>query len=378
MKKKIFKKLIIVSIVIISLGLRFHAANTLQIDHDEPVYLDAALEYTNYLRNGELKGLAWSDTNFEHPSLYKIIYGVFLLSQNPLEELHEKDFRRLEPIQTADGKPWGMVGRWVSTFFGGISISIVTIMNPLAGLFLGINTVSIKYTSIFYLESLPLLSSLLTGVFYLTWLKRKKQQFTKKNLIWLGLSAISLGITAASKYVYCVVGGAIVIHFLVNMLRKKIEPSSIALLFAWGGVALFTFFIFNPFLWPHPIERIVQSLTFHTNYPMSNIVKQRNYPFWQPFLWLSTPFSTFFPATRSSFIIRLDLAISLLALAGIPRLIKHHQLFFIWLMTGLTILLVWPTKWPQYTLIIMIPFCFSAAEGARWLYNLVISRRFLP
>ncbi|MCJ7621868.1 MAG: hypothetical protein MUO76_00060 [Anaerolineaceae bacterium] len=77
MEKKIFKKLIIVSIIIISVGLRVHAANTLHIDHDEPAYLDAALEYANYLRNGELNLLFWSDTNYEHPSLYKIIYGIF-------------------------------------------------------------------------------------------------------------------------------------------------------------------------------------------------------------------------------------------------------------------------------------------------------------
>ncbi|MCJ7621867.1 MAG: hypothetical protein MUO76_00055 [Anaerolineaceae bacterium] len=203
------------------------------------------------------------------------------------------------------------------------------------------------------------------------------QKPARKNLSWLGLSAFFLGITAASKYVYCVIGVAVVIHLFINMLRKKISPASISLLFAWGGVALLTFFIFNPYLWPHPIERLVRSLMYHVNYPMSNNVKQYNYPFWQTFLWLATPFSTFFPLTRSSFVIRMDLVISLLALAGIPRLFRHHQLFFIWLMTGLIILLVWQTKWPQYTLIIMVPFCFSAAEGARWLYNLVLSRRSL-
>jgi hypothetical protein len=40
-------------------------------------------------------------------------------------------------------------------------------------------------------------------------------------------------------------------------------------------------------------------------------------------------------------------------------------------MTGMTMLLLWQTKWQQYTMIIMVPLCLSAAMGTGWLFNLL-------
>jgi len=37
----------------------------------------------------------------------------------------------------------------------------------------------------------------------------------------------------------------------------------------------------------------------------------------------------------------------------------------LWWVIGLAVLLLWPTKWPQYTLIIIVPLCLSAAEALR-------------
>jgi len=54
MKTSLYKILAILVIVASAFGLRFYAANVLYIDFDEPVYLDAALKYANYIRTGKL------------------------------------------------------------------------------------------------------------------------------------------------------------------------------------------------------------------------------------------------------------------------------------------------------------------------------------
>jgi hypothetical protein len=33
--------------------------------------------------------------------------------------------------------------------------------------------------------------------------------------------------------------------------------------------------------------------------------------------------------------------------------------------------LLWQTKWPQYTMIIIVPLCLSATMGTAWLFDLL-------
>src|SRR5262245_61983277 len=109
----------IIAIVLIGIfagSLRVYAAQRLDVDYDEPVYLGAAVEYANDLRNGRYTMLAWSENTFEHPALYKILYGVVLLTQRPLEKFHLSDLPRLAPIRSTEARDWAMAGRYLSGF----------------------------------------------------------------------------------------------------------------------------------------------------------------------------------------------------------------------------------------------------------------------
>jgi hypothetical protein len=64
-----------------------------------------------------------------------------------------------------------------------------------------------------------------------------------------------------------------------------------------------------------------------------------------------------------SFLLALDLPISILALIGLPRLFKKYLLFFLWLVLSLAFLLIWQAKWPQYIMLVVTPLCLSASEG---------------
>lgn len=365
-KKRLITILAIVVITILALGLRGYAANTLYIDFDEPVYMRAALEYTNHIREGKFTWLAWNTTNYEHPSLYKILYGAAFLFEDPIDQFYRSDTRIGIPMIEAQAIEYGMLGRWISVTFGTLTVLAATIINPVAGFFLAVNTFSVKYTSLVYLEALPMLASFLSLLAYLVYFRKfqERQKWERKSYLWLGLSALLMGITAASKYVYGIVALTILSHAIISVMRKKAPMNLLWIMSAWGILALVSFFIFNPYLWPDPIGRLQKSLAYHASYPESQNVLEHPYPWWQPIQWLFRPFISLDPKPTSAFLIKIDPVIFFLAVIGLPRTCKKQLIYFLWLVLGLATLLLWGTKWPQYVMIIMVPYTMAAAQGA--------------
>jgi hypothetical protein len=378
MSKRIFYAAAVVLVTLLAGGVRLHAAQRLDVDFDEPVYLGDAIDYARYMRLGDFKMLAWSEDTYEHPALFKILYGVVLLPSKPPDRLPEKDLPRLAPIAQAAAGPWNLADRYLSVFWGTLAVLTLAVVNPLAGLFLAVNTLSVKYTSEVYLEALPLLSSLLCALAYLRWFGNfsREPHLTRRHLPWLILSAVFLGITAASKYVYAVVGLAILIHFVLAILRKEMPPWAIAFMAGWALLSLTMFLLFDPYLWPHPIARLTKSILFHEVFQDSRLVQQAHYPFWQPLRWLSA-FAAYYDLRPASafLIINVDTWIFLLAVIGLPRLFQKQAFFFCWLAVGFAFLLAWSTKWPQYTLIILAPFSMAAAQGVLTLWQ--VARRWI-
>ncbi len=67
--------------------------------------------------------------------------------------------------------------------------------------------------------------------------------------------------------------------------RRKVVWREIAL---WGGIAVVTFFVLNPYLWNEPFRRIVEVITFHRQYTQGMDVMRAGYPWWQPVIWVAT------------------------------------------------------------------------------------------
>ena len=372
MPKRALYVLAVLIVTLVSCGVRIYAAQRLDVDYDEPVYLSAAVSYANYMRAGDWKMLAWNEHAYEHPALYKILFGVVLLTQQPLERLPDNDLPRLAPISSTEAGHWNIVDRYLSVFWGTLAVLALAVVNPLAGLFLGVDTLSVKYTSEVYLEALPMLGSLLCVLAYGRWFAKVSAQpnVPRRHLLWLILAAVFLGIATASKYIYGIVSVAILIHFVVALAQKKLPARFAWYIGGWALLSLLMFFIFDPYLWPHPLGRLMKSIVFHETFQDSRLVLQAHYPFWQPLRWLSA-FSSFYNLhPRQAFLIDIDTAIFVLAVIGLPALFRKAPLFFYWLVVALAFLLVWETKWPQYTLILLAPFCLSAAYGLSTLWDL--------
>ena len=352
--------ILVLAVVAIAWALRWRAATTIPIDYDEDDYLRAGQQYAALMRSGDWAGFTQTNYRPEHPPLAKIIFGVSLLStpeQTLLPDLSSSaNPNRYIPV------PLLRAGRTTSAFFGTLEVFLLALINPLAGLFLSIHTTTIKYTTEAMLEAVPAFTSLASVLCYVR-AKKKNAQYKGLRGInaWMVGSALFLGLTAASKYIYCVVGIAILIDwFLVSRQSDDLKRFFLQAA-VWGLLALAVFFVADPYLWPSPIDRLKSSVLFNAGYSTGTHVQEAGYPVWQSLVWLSR--SVPWPGDQPAFVISLDTLIILLAILGLARAWQRERIYGIWLGVALLFLLIWPTKWPQYILILTAPLSLAASDG---------------
>jgi len=145
------------------------------------------------------------------------------------------------------------------------------------------------------------------------------------------------------------------------------------LLLAFAALALGTFVAADPALWPDPLGRAWSTVAYHVHYAGTEHVKNSGYPWWQPLAWLSVPY----PARwhRGVFLVPwLDHALLAAAVLSAGVAWRERPVWVAWGGVGLAFLLLWPTKWPQYTLLFRAPLCGCAGLGAAALWKRVSSR----
>ncbi len=200
--------LAILAVTLVALGLRLRAVNLLPIDYDEDDYLAAGQRYAAALRAGDWDRLINYDFNSEHPPLAKLVYGVSILSLPPGFEIPEQP--STYPPARRLPRPHFTYARLTAATFGTLEVLAVALLNPLAALFLGIHTWQIKYTSQIMLEPLPSFTSAVMVLAYVKW----RMSPAQRRNGWLALSGVMLGLTAASKYTYCIAALAIIADWL--------------------------------------------------------------------------------------------------------------------------------------------------------------------
>jgi hypothetical protein len=95
-------------------------------------------------------------------------------------------------------------------------------------------------------------------------------------------------------------------------------------------------------------------------------VEQIGYPWYQPFVWVafSVPWHP-----EVFFYNGFDGLIFWLAMGGAWRRWRERPWVLVWIATSMIALLLWPTKWPQYALVVVPALCLAAAPTAAWLYH---------
>jgi hypothetical protein len=329
---------VIAGIVVLGLLIRLWAAWHLPVDYDEPVYLKGGFDFAQLLMDGNIKGILDYQVTYEHPPLVRLLYAIGILIQG-------------------SGTTWeaGLSSsRLISVIFGTLAVALIAGIDPLAGFFFAVQTLVVKYTSQAYLEALPLFASIAA----ILTLRKSRHSLDK----WFWLSAVALGLTAAGKYSYFPILGVILYLYAIEKRYSLLHS------FLYFGVAGIAFLAFDPAIWTNPIERLPHSLLFHTEYAQGEHVQEVGYPWYQPFLWISRSWG-FDWHPDVIFYFGIDGLIALLSIVGLVVSRNKQRWLLVWAVTGLFFLMVWPTKWPQYTLVLLPAMCLLAAEAARSIYS---------
>ncbi len=367
MKKRLIYLSTIFIVTLLALTLRLHAVEALPIDYDEDDYLAVAQRYAQAIQKGDVNFIINYDFNYEHPPLTKLVYGLVISLAKSAPLVPEQTSPNIPPARTLP-EPHFTLARLTAAALGTLEVLALALLNPLAAFFLAIHSWQVKYTSQIMLEPLP---SLTSALMVLSYVKAGNRRQWKG---WLGLSAIMLGLTAASKYTYCVAAFAIIVDWLWAEISLKTTAQKEGQrvgwrdwlniggqIIWWGLISIFVFVAFNPRLWHDPFQRLQASVLFHGDYAQSEHVRRAGFPMWQPLIWLMG--SAMFQYQFFYFLV--DPFITVLAIYGIRPLWRKQRVFVLWLFMALGFLFLWPTKWPQYILILTVPLSLAAAEGFR-------------
>lgn len=364
----------IAAIVIFGVGLRLYVADVSAVDWDEDDYLSPARAFRELINEGKFSEIPNVQQNREHPPLVKLLYSV-TLDEDDMEEIPLVTYRsRKSPLPENSLRN----SRWQSVTFGGLSLLVVSLMNPFAGIALAILPLHVHFTSVAYLEALPVLFTSLMAYFYLKsqvttdsmyavptnggrdTIYRVRQLFRQPKYRYLALSAVFFGLAVACKYPYAWSGVALILHALVYKHFKFQH------LVAWGLLAIVVWFSFNPYLWPNPPERLKYQVTYHEDYA-ENQVETHSYT--NPFEQLTRPNNYLLKEVRHP--IWRGIAVVLFGLAVIGVMVSFWQksYFAWWLILGWVFLMIWPTQWIQHKMTITVPYAVCAAVGFQWVYS---------
>lgn len=344
----------------IAAAIRGFAAIQLPLDHDETIYLRGAQRVAAALRAGDMAALTEDPISPEHPPLSKFALGVGLLTAPPHPPVDvDPNFSPPRDLLAA--------ARMVNAGLGVATAAALAIVSPMAGALLAISGLHIRYTTEVLLEALPCLASLLMVMAYSRWRGGRRRR-------WLLISAVLLGATAAGKYTYAVAGVAVAVDWVIEMIRRpraarRAELQAFAL---WAAVSVAAFLCFDPVLWPSPVNRLLDTLTFHRAIAAA-AANASYYSTAQPLVWWVSPHLTRLVSSA----IEPNAALFALGCVGIVPLFRARRVAGIWLVLAVLVTLAYTNKLPQYLLIGVAPLCLASEAGGRWLLGWV-GRRVPP
>lgn len=335
-------KLIVIILFLISAGiLRAIESHNIRGEWDEDDYMIPAAEFRRTLEDQNWDGITNINQNREHPVLVKFLYGLTI----DTEELEEfpTTIQRFERHRIPEDSL--QRARWQSVLAGTATVGLLAIVNPLAGILLSLNSIHLHFTSVAYLDAVPVLMTLLMALFY------------QRGKLWW--SALCFGAGVAAKYPYAIVGVALLGHALFY------RHYSVRRLFMWGLLSISIFTVLMPYLWPAPIDRLENQFTYHQDYAQS---RSEEYRFDKPLTFLANSrrymLSYHIVAPRA-----INTILLIVALIGIIPLLKTRSFYGWWLVIGLIFLMLWRSQWIQHTMTIIVPYTVSMAAGLKWIKN---------
>lgn len=337
---------------------------------DEGTYSRAALRYSEKALNFKWQEIPSIVYNHEHPAFVKLMFAI-PATLDGREAFARFGWNRLNNAGLGKEDYTIFTARLVSAIFSLWLVQTAAyLIHPLTGFFLMIHSLAAEYGAQARLEAIPMLFSFLSIWFFSKFLADWQAQQRWKANRRLILSAIFLGLTAASKVIYCVIVFAMLFMALESLIRDNSRWKQWLLtMITFGIISLASFYVFNPSLWYQPAERLKMMLSFHDHYQetVGNI-----YPFWQPIVWVTRSVAhqpghfaekSLLAKAPEHFFFSCDELIFLLACLGAAPLFRKQRIYIVWFIIGMIFLFLWGTKWEQYACVVVVPICIAATHG---------------
>ena len=348
-------------IVGIAAWLRVPALRDLPYDVDERVYYPLAQRYAYALENSDWATLRNPFDNAEHPALAKVLMGVALAVAPGAAPQNAPGFADTSGVQ-----PIGLgTARLVSLLASLLLTALLAWYIPLGGLVFAFSSWQIKYGVVAYLEALPSLLATAALVLLARWWQQTcpspsaESAAAKPNPRLIIGAALLVGATAAAKYPYALVA-APTVGLCVLWRWHERWGGWRGLLLVIGGVAL-GFYLGNPFMWADPLGYGRETIAFHLRYSGNDLVSSQKFAPWSnlALLFKPMPYDPFFPFSLFNQL-KIEGVLTTLGLLGWPLLWRRSPPLGLWLTLSLLFLLLWPTKWAHYTLLVIPALSLSA------------------
>ena len=348
-------------IVGIAAWLRVPALRDLPYDVDERVYYPLAQRYAYALENSDWATLRDPFDNAEHPALVKVLMGVALAVAPGAAPQNAPGFADTSGVQ-----PIGLgTVRLVSLLASLLLTALLAWYTPLGGLVFAFSSWQIKYGVVAYLEALPSLLATAAVVLLARWWQQTcpspsaEPAAAKPNPRLIIGAALLVGATAAAKYPYALVA-APTLGLGVLWRWHERWGGWRGLLLVIGGVAL-GFYLGNPFMWADPLGYGRETIAFHLRYSGNDLVSSQKFAPWSnlALLFKPMPYDPFFPFSLFNQL-KIEGVLTTLGLLGWPLLWRRSPPLGVWLALSLLFLLLWPTKWAHYTLLVIPALSLSA------------------
>jgi hypothetical protein len=325
---------------------------SIKIDFDEPIYYSTGIDLAECLLRGNIACLATYNRNIEHPFFAKILYGLTIIFSGKIGS------SMYEGI---------MYARNLNIYLSSITVFVLTLISPFSGILFAGEPLAIKYGLEVYLDGI---ATLFVTLSYLPLVIG--DSLRPRNIL---LSAIFSGLAIATKYtaipallpipIYLFMKSFISVEKRGRSISLSIRPDKnyIVYGFTWLVLSAIIFYIADPSIWfdlgkPLTETRLYHSLIFHEEYAMKTSM-EKPLPTLQQFLWIiNHSAEKWHPGV---FIIDTGVIILILGFLGLPLTIIRKPLIGYWIISYTLFLIIWPVKWPQYTLLLTAPLSISSS-----------------
>ncbi|MCB2154200.1 hypothetical protein KQI84_04890 [bacterium] len=345
-----WRRLLIVGwIGLLAFSVRYDHMVSNEYEIDEFAYVPIAMTFAHAMAAGDYSAWVYEQRTTEHPRLGVELYAIAIRAGNGLQDWDKAFYAsRLVAVILAMFTAMAIAWRW-----------------PLGGVLWASSGLGVFYTSIAYLDSPAAFFAVVCVLGFVAAREGVERNTGKRWVpwVWLGISALGAGMAVSTKYLAAVAPMGVAVGMVVWLVQDAKRRKWLVPIFIGYVVgALVVMVATDAHLWTSDlVSRIAGRFQFHNEFSHSELVVDAEYQWYQPIVWMWY----FMGYEGRPFWMLIDQSILVFGLAGCVLAMRRLPVIAVTGWITLIFLFLWPTKWPQYEVVLLPWLCIGAEETLR-------------